>query len=242
MCALLRTVTGPCAAGAGAAGAARRPAGGGAAWAAGRDHRAARHAAGRGRPHGGRRQRGAPPAPLHTVWCPARHRSTAHLTLQAVATEERAQRISRARTLRSEEYRLARAAASRVDELAADATVNAEGVRAASGPSSNIQPHAESGSTVHLSLCQCCPGGGAPGSASRDPVGCRRLWRVIRASGSCSSWSRQTCRAPWRLCAKRWRASPATRCALIHSTGCLGQTACRKSEYVQLQRHNLACW
>jgi hypothetical protein len=51
--------------------------------------------------------------------------------LQAVATEERAQRISRARTLRSEEYRLARAAASRVDELAADATVNAEGVRIA---------------------------------------------------------------------------------------------------------------
>jgi Translation-initiation factor 2 len=69
--------------------------------------------------------------------------------LQAVATEERAQRISRARTLRSEEYRLARAAASRVDELAADATVNAEGVRIASIPS-NVQQYSNPCTTMLL--------------------------------------------------------------------------------------------
>jgi len=57
---------------------------------------------------------------------------------QAVASEERAQRVSRARTLRAEDYRLARAAAAVASQQAADAAIDAAAVRRHRDPT--LQP------------------------------------------------------------------------------------------------------
>lgn len=55
-----------------------------------------------------------------------------------MASEERAQRVSRARTLRAEDYRLARAAAAVASQQAADAAIDAAAVRRHRDPT--LQP------------------------------------------------------------------------------------------------------